>query len=1294
MDAFGWMQGVLQGASSDSITCTVTDNSGAQASQVVSVSRVNYDFYPIDRSWSPAQTNLATAFANTAYSSQLHSVSAGTSFTYTQGSSLPPGLTVTASGKVVGTPTLPGNYNFLINGTDSLNNGASTFCQLQVLPQNTVSRPAYNTGTGFFVDGGGQFRDPNGNLFQFRGLNRNHYDSTSWASGASGAAAFPAAVRVFMFDGQTASFAANQITTQYQPNAIFTWLVASGMGTGTSGNTSSLLIAACCVNWLSYEATLAPVMNVMGVNVANEWGPLNSINWQYAYQYCTGAISSVSGTTVTLSTVSATNPFANCPFGYISGGGLSPQIYAFTSPGGSSGAWTVTASAFQTKVALSGSGTTWTATLATPVTAGTVFVYDNTGRWALDDGAGNLTNGSGVSTGTINYASGAILITWTGTATSTGCHFGQGSNIVGYTSGGTLYGGALGVLRGSGYTCPVLIDTGKSGQDPWDIVNYAQAVNASDPQKNCVFAYHSYGLTTTAQASIASVTLGNPTVLTLNTGTLTYNPFGQSSSTTNPFYGNNGYTITGALGLTSLNGSFVSNTNTYGSGPGNWQLHLNVDSTGWTGSYVANSATVTAYSNPSGPNFSAAGQYDYRTLYSNLAALKSVGVCAAVMEFGPGNQSGSPTGSAVGPSPTDTAVGQIVSSAEANGLPWCYWAWDDHSTNLGFNPNWFNVVQGNNGVFTSNSSFTAGGQFVVGNPRYGTWTLAQEAPYLQAVNPQTLPLVQTSTPLFTFLGSFKLPNIYQGGSFATSAYNGVMYMGGTYHYGGNTAGQFGVGRVIIPTLTGAPAYDGSNGLATADAGPGNNDGPSRPGYPTFTAPGPAWPWGSAQGDAICGSLFYPTNGNLYLTGAISYASSGQLGWILKANANCDPTSWGAINGIAGKTNDQTRAYAGPMGLIPSIWQPLLGGPAFAAPGKSVSLIATLNIGAGFSVFDPTTVSAAAGNSVSVTDLLHYPEQVAPYKPNTTMLSWRSFTGPYPIAYQSTPNLYPSGTVSVSHPSSSAIPKIGDTSLTLTAAVPTSNARYTGASPPTGVGVVYGAAAANSYWPFLVYFDSGEKRLCLLKGGDAAVPTTDFISNTYVGSNPTVFLDPVTLQQSPLTQNCTGSTIYYAPLGDNYYSEYDNGALQPFIAPGSRSLVFPMVHSNGFLSPPPQQGFPGCYVGGSNSDDAPIAPDTNYYITMQALAYDLNDLVAVKQGSKNPWTPNPYAILPWDNIAQFGLQTQSGKPGPYCLAVGPGLASAGAGCFDPVTNRYYLGVGALSRFTSAITTVYVWQVNSL
>jgi hypothetical protein len=86
------------------------------------------------------------------------------------------------------------------------------------------------------------------------------------------------------------------------------------------------------------------------------------------------------------------------------------------------------------------------------------------------------------------------LVTITGAGGVSGAWTVTGTFPAGYTGGGTLNGGAIGILRARGYTCPLVIDSGGSGQDINDFVNFSPAVFATDPLKNIIFAFHFYGL--------------------------------------------------------------------------------------------------------------------------------------------------------------------------------------------------------------------------------------------------------------------------------------------------------------------------------------------------------------------------------------------------------------------------------------------------------------------------------------------------------------------------------------------------------------------------------------------------------------------------------------------------------------------------------------------------------------------------------------------------------------------------------------------------------------------------------
>jgi mannan endo-1,4-beta-mannosidase len=106
---------------------------------------------------------------------------------------------------------------------------------------------------------------------------------------------------------------------------------------------------------------------------------------------------------------------------------------------------------------------------------------------------------------------------------------------------------------------------------------------------------------------------------------------------------------------------------------------------------------------------------------AQLAALSnSVGMAFIVGEFGPGRD--------IGPSPTMTTPADIITAAEANGIGWIAWAWDDNNESGGASSNdWFSMTYAGPGTYTQTSDLTTYGQDVVLNPTYGLSVLAKPA---------------------------------------------------------------------------------------------------------------------------------------------------------------------------------------------------------------------------------------------------------------------------------------------------------------------------------------------------------------------------------------------------------------------------------------------------------------------------------------------------------------------------------------------------------------------------------------
>jgi hypothetical protein len=207
-----------------------------------------------------------------------------------------------------------------------------------------ATRPSYNTGTGFFVLDG-KIYDANGVEFRVRGVDRCHYDSNSAAGIASSHAN---AVRIFVGTNYGQTWPGLETIVQndhinHKEVPIVT-AASTTTGTGTSGDTTTATLEDVVANsWVAPAATWTPINKYMIVNIANEWGPSNSTVWQTAYAAVIADISAVSGSTVTIKSSAATNPFAGQAQGYIAGaGGITDQIVSISGTGGSSGAWTVT----------------------------------------------------------------------------------------------------------------------------------------------------------------------------------------------------------------------------------------------------------------------------------------------------------------------------------------------------------------------------------------------------------------------------------------------------------------------------------------------------------------------------------------------------------------------------------------------------------------------------------------------------------------------------------------------------------------------------------------------------------------------------------------------------------------------------------------------------------------------------------------------------------------------------------------------------------------------------------------
>ena len=268
------------------------------------------------------------------------------------------------------------------------------------------------------------------------------------------------------------------------------------------------------------------------------------------------------------------------------------------------------------------------------------------------------------------------------------------------------YISAVGKLRAAGYTGPLLIDSGGCGQDDADLMKYSQAVLQSDPQRNLIFAQHLYGGTNDDSAPIAAVSPGNPTVVRLTADSATH-PFAPGyNGHGNSYSGIAAYQISNARGMPQLNGSHLAPTNVGGS-PGAWTITLNLDSRSWP-AYTGGGTIADYYGN-------------FALKIGRLAQLaRQTGAAFIIGEFGPGDN--------IGSSPTSVAPAQILATAEADGVGWLAWAWDDNNLpDAAADDRWFSMTYRGPGLYARDGDLTRFGRDVVLNPHYGLKALARPA---------------------------------------------------------------------------------------------------------------------------------------------------------------------------------------------------------------------------------------------------------------------------------------------------------------------------------------------------------------------------------------------------------------------------------------------------------------------------------------------------------------------------------------------------------------------------------------
>jgi hypothetical protein len=286
----GWLEGAPPANESDSIVATVTDSASNTAQGTFAVP-VNSNLAVMGQNFVKGGVSLPAAMAGAAYRHILQAAGGTSPYSWSIASgSLPAGLSLSSAGVITGTPSASGNVGVVLSVTDNTNATATANASITVAAASTVARPAYNTGSGFFVYNG-QLYDPNGNLFRIRGVNQSHFDENSSQVMLK---AQPNTVRYGMWKILTGTYPQasdyeSGAYTQHIANGQFT-IIGDFVSTpadgnvGTTGSTDATLLADVVQWWVSNESTFAPIMNQMALNIANEWGPANSSAWAAAYQ--------------------------------------------------------------------------------------------------------------------------------------------------------------------------------------------------------------------------------------------------------------------------------------------------------------------------------------------------------------------------------------------------------------------------------------------------------------------------------------------------------------------------------------------------------------------------------------------------------------------------------------------------------------------------------------------------------------------------------------------------------------------------------------------------------------------------------------------------------------------------------------------------------------------------------------------------------------------------------------------------------------------------------------------------
>jgi hypothetical protein len=130
VSAAGDVSGTPTAAGASSFSVTVTDGGGSAVSQALTIA--------VAPPFSVTTTALAGAIVGSLFQQDLRAQGGAAPYNWAASSgSLPPGLTMNASGRISGTPTMPGSYSFSVTVNDS--RGSAILQPLSILVASRIS---------------------------------------------------------------------------------------------------------------------------------------------------------------------------------------------------------------------------------------------------------------------------------------------------------------------------------------------------------------------------------------------------------------------------------------------------------------------------------------------------------------------------------------------------------------------------------------------------------------------------------------------------------------------------------------------------------------------------------------------------------------------------------------------------------------------------------------------------------------------------------------------------------------------------------------------------------------------------------------------------------------------------------------------------------------------------------------------------------------------------------------------------------------------------------------------------